>query len=334
MSRTSSLRKQQGGAAIVTAMLTVALVATLAAGSLWQQWRSIEIESAQRGRAQAAWILVGALDWGRLILREDARTSPYDHLAEPWAVPLEEAKLATFFAAQGSSTDDKDIIQAYLSGRITDMQSRLNLRNLVDNGRVSLVALRQFGKLFDLLGLPEAELNRFAENLRFALDTSADNQNANRAPLLPQRYAQLGWLGLSPKTLTGLQNFATWLPERTPVNLNTAPAEVIYASIAEDDMALARRLVTARGLSHFKSLAEAEKMLRDVPGQLAEGQHSVASRYFEVQGQLRLDDLLVRERSLVVRDANEVKTLWRERMTPHLTAAALPTMAINPNLKP
>ena len=312
-------------------MLTVALVASLAAGSMWQQWRSIEIESAQRGRAQAGWILIGALDWGRLILREDVRTSAFDHLAEPWAVPLEEAKLATFFAADGSSTDDKDIIQAYLSGRITDMQSRLNLRNLVDNGKTSVVALRQFGKLFDLLGLPEAELARFAENLRFAMDTSVENQNTKRAALLPQRYAQLGWLGLSPQTLTALQNFVTWLPERTPVNLNTAPAEVIYASIAEDDMALARRLVTARSLSHFKTLAEAETMLRDVPGQLSEGQHSVASRYFEIQGQLRLDDLLVRERSLVVRDNFEVKTVWRERMPPALNVSALPTIATKSN---
>ena len=168
--RSFKTRCVQRGAAIVTAMLTVALVATFAAGSLWQQWRSIEIETAQRGRAQASCILVGALDWARLILREDARTSPYDHLAEPWAVPLEEAKLATFFATDGTTTDDKDITQAYLSGRITDLQSRLNLRNLVDNGKVSLVALRQFQKLFDLLALPDPELNRFAENLRFALE--------------------------------------------------------------------------------------------------------------------------------------------------------------------
>lgn len=332
--RSFKTRCVQRGAAIVTAMLTVALVATLAAGSLWQQWRSIEIETAQRGRAQASWILVGALDWARLILREDARTSPYDHLAEPWAVPLEEAKLATFFATDGTTTDDKDITQAYLSGRITDLQSRLNLRNLVDNGKVSLVALRQFQKLFDLLALPDPELNRFAENLRFALDTSVDNQNANRAALLPQTFSQLSWLGLSPKTLLALQNYATWLPERTPVNLNTAPAEVVFASIEEDDMALARRLVTARSLSHFKTLAEANRMLRDAPGQLVEGEHSVASRYFEVQGRLRLDDLVVQERSVVVRDGGEVKVLWRERMAPGTQSKVLPTIANNSVARP
>ena len=85
-------RERQFGAALLTAMLTVTLVATFAAAALWQQWRSAEVEAAERGRTQAAWVLVGALDWSRLILREDARAAGSggvgaDYLAEPWASP-------------------------------------------------------------------------------------------------------------------------------------------------------------------------------------------------------------------------------------------------------
>jgi general secretion pathway protein K len=101
--RRNAIRRQRG-AAILTAMLTVVLVATLASAMLWQQWRGVEVETAQRGRVQAAWILVGALDWARLILREDARRGGADHLAEPWAVPLAPARLATFLAAQGGQS--------------------------------------------------------------------------------------------------------------------------------------------------------------------------------------------------------------------------------------
>jgi general secretion pathway protein K len=64
-------------------LLTVALVATLASAGLWQQWRAIEVETAERQRAQSVWVLVGALDWARLVLREDARAGTVDHLAEP-----------------------------------------------------------------------------------------------------------------------------------------------------------------------------------------------------------------------------------------------------------
>ena len=72
---------RQSGAALLAAMLTVMLVATFSAAALWQQWRASEVEAAERGRVQAAWILIGALDWSRLILREDALTGGPDHLA-------------------------------------------------------------------------------------------------------------------------------------------------------------------------------------------------------------------------------------------------------------
>ena len=64
--------QRQRGAALLTAMVIVTLVATLAAAMVWQQWRAVQVEAAERARMQAAWILAGALDWARLILREDA----------------------------------------------------------------------------------------------------------------------------------------------------------------------------------------------------------------------------------------------------------------------
>ena len=139
--------KTQAGAALLMAMLIVTLVATFAAAAMWQQWRAVEVEAAERGRVQSAWILVGALDFSRLILREDARAGGADHLAEPWAVPLQESRLSTFLAAEKnvSQVDDAstDTTEAFLSGYITDMQGRLNVTNLAtgepaQQGRLSL----------------------------------------------------------------------------------------------------------------------------------------------------------------------------------------------------
>src|SRR5258707_11956420 len=84
---------RQRGAALLTAMIIVTLVATLAASMVWQQWRAVQVEVAERARLQSSWILSGALDWAKLILREDAKTGGADHLGEPWAVPLAEARL-------------------------------------------------------------------------------------------------------------------------------------------------------------------------------------------------------------------------------------------------
>ena len=312
------MKTRQSGAALLTAMLTVTLVASLAATALWQQWRNTEVESAERSRLQSLWVLTGALDWARLILREDGRSGGADHLAEPWAVPLEEARLSTFLSADKSTAVENDdtMPQAFLSGSISDLQGRLNVLNLVDGAKVSEPALKAFAKIFDLLGLPPTELAALAENLRLALDPSADKGAAATAPLLPQRVNQLVWLGLSPRSLAVLRPYITLLPVRTPININTASATVLYAGVPFLDMAQAQRLVSARQVTHFRTLADASKILGDAPGQLNEVQHSVSSRFFEVRGRLRLDQAVVEELSVVQREGLEVKTLWRDRGAP------------------
>ena len=306
----------QAGAALLTAMLTVALVASLASGALWQQWRSVEVEAAERARVQSLWLLTGALDWARLILREDARSGGADYLSEPWAVPLEEARLSTFLAADKKSDpdDEASASQTFLSGLITDLQSRLNVTNLVESdGKVSEPSLKAFAKLFELLGLPPGELQVLVENLRLALDTSPENAASQQAPLLPQRIEHLVWLGLSPPSLAVLRPYITLLPVRTPVNLNTASATVLSACIPSLEMGQAQRLVNTRQANHFKTLAEVTAQLGQTAVPLNESQHSVNSRFFEVQGRLRLDQAVVEEHSVVQRDGLEVKTLWRDR---------------------
>jgi len=315
-------RVAHAGAALLAAMLTVTLVATFAAAALWQQWRSVEIETAERARIQSAWVLVGALDWARLILREDARAGGADHLAEPWAVPLQEARLSTFLAADRSATIEPEADNVFLSGQIIDAQSQLNVTNLVEAGSISAPALRSFSRLFDLLGLPANELQRMAENLRFASDISTDNRSAGQAPLMPQRVEQLAWLGLSLKTVAALQPYVTVLPTRVPANINTASAEVIYASVNGISMADARRVVAERDNAPVRNMADAARLLGVQESVLAEGTLSVASRYFEVLGRLRLGDTAVEERSLVQRDGLDVKPLRRERGVFDPTAVA------------
>lgn len=51
------MRRTHTGAALLAAMLTVALVASMAAAALWQQWRGIEVETAERARTQSLWVL-------------------------------------------------------------------------------------------------------------------------------------------------------------------------------------------------------------------------------------------------------------------------------------
>jgi general secretion pathway protein K len=46
---------------------------------------------------------------------------------------------------------------------------------------------------------------------------------------------------------------------------------------------------------------------------LDDKQHSVQSRYFEVQGRMRIDNVVQQETALVRRDGGQVRMLWRVR---------------------
>ena len=321
-------RHQHRGVALLTAMLTVTLVATFASAALWQQWRSVEVESAERSRTQMQWVLNGALDWARLILQEDARNGDIDHLSEPWALPLQEARLSSFLALDANNTDDA--MEAFLSGQISDQQALLNVRNLVQDGQANPVAVQAFARLFALLNLPRSQLQLLVEQLQ-AID-AASSATANgtlsdaqaNAPLKPYRLEHLVWLGLPQATVLALKPYATLLPVATPVNLNTAAAQVLQSAIPHVDQAQAKQMVTQRASAHFRTVAEALKAagMADADIALADARDfSVGSHFFAVRGRLRLGASAVQEVSLVERNGNTVKVISRQREALQIAAA-------------
>ena len=322
----SRFKTQQQGAALLMAMLTVALVAVLASTAVWQQWRTLSVETAERQAQQSHWLLAGAQDWARVVLREDGRSGNTDHLAEPWSMPLQEARLSSFLAADTSgvlNNSDGLADQVFLSGRIVDMQSRLNLRNLVVNGEIDTSELQIWLRLYRLLGLPEAELQQWSAQLKAALQTNA---NAATAPLLPQHIEQLSWLGMSSASLARLAPHITVLPVATTVNLNTASAEVLSAVIPGLDISSARQWENERNTKPWESLDDVRKRMGPLAQNLSDKRHSLNTRYFQITGQLRLDSVTLIERSLVVREGIVSKTVWRERRALHAEPGCISTI--------
>jgi general secretion pathway protein K len=308
----------QRGAALLTAMIIVVLIVTLASSMVWQQWRAVQVEVAERARTQSAWILSGALDWARLILREDARGN-IDHLGEPWAVPLAEARLSTFLAVDSNNTDDGP--EAFLSGSIIDAQSRYNVTNLVDRtkGIVDPFEFAGFERLCQNLGVDSAVATLIASGLRDALAPAGSG--TGNAPLLPESVAQLSWLGVDAASLELLAPYIVILPGTTPVNVNvnTASAEVLVAVIPGNDHATAERMLQVRQRTPFEDMTRfwaQFSALAPQPGATTpQAKLSVKSDYFEVRGRLRLNDRVLEESSLVQRvQGRQVDVLRRERV--------------------
>lgn len=329
-SQTTSQRPHQRGAALLAALLTVALVAVFASQAFWQGWRGIEQESLDRTRLQGNWVVVGALDWARAKLREDGLRSPQlDHASEPWAQPVNELSLTTFLAggtadpaadpstAVATPANEASAERAYVTLQLTDAQGKLNALNLLEGEALSPTWLRVFERLFESLNLPPEQLTLLAERLRLAHASIGGGEQSATAPLVPQQPAQLAWLGLEPATLAALQAHVTLMPARTPVNLNSASAEVLLAVVPGWKRPDAERLMMRRQVKPLQSVAEAS--LGALPN---EGQFSVNSRYFEFQVAFRLGTVQRVENALLQRDAGDVRTLWRRPGLPQMLPTA------------
>ncbi|HYR24737.1 MAG TPA: type II secretion system minor pseudopilin GspK [Aquabacterium sp.] len=321
--------RHQRGAALLMAMVIVTLVATLSATMVWQQWRAVQVEEAERVRTQAGWVLSGAQDWARLILREDARNGGPDHLGEPWAIPLAEARLSTFLASDrdnnASDGGEDDSPNAFLSGRVEDVAARYNLRNLLSaDGELIPEEVAVLQRLCQNAGLSPMLADGLASALRqAALAPLADDPAVlarlggemvrARAPLMPQTVGELVWLGLDAGTVERLRPFVTLLPEMSRVNVNTASKEVIAAVVDGLDLARAARLVQMRQRNPYKTLDELLNVLGQ--GNWRFDRLAVTSDYFEVTGRLRIEDRVIEQRELLQRIGPDVLVRYQTRFT-------------------
>jgi general secretion pathway protein K len=152
---------------------------------------------------------------------------------------------------------------------------------------------------------------------------------------MPVQLDDLAWYGIDAKSLKLLQPFVQLLPPGagvaqptlTNINANTAPAEVLMAALPGISRARAQQIILARQTHPFSKLADVWGSLGlantgytppqgDPPNQV-----DVKSFHFEIYGQLRLEQHVVRERSVVWRQNQfaPIQVLRRERLPPDAT---------------
>ena len=232
MKRRPASRYRQRGVAVIIALLLTTLAITIVASLFWQQQVQVRSIENQRLQLQKQWILRGALDWASLILREDAKYSSVDTLDEPWATPLAETRLDQYVE---NGHADADAANATLSGGITDAQARYNLTNLCTNGMINPVEVSAFAKLLNNASIDPA-LAQATANLMADAQQNPPGNDANAvvpSGPLPMNLTQVDDLlavpGFRPEMLNKIRDIVIFLPHATPVNVNTAPAEVLSA---------------------------------------------------------------------------------------------------------
>lgn len=305
---------RSAGAALLLAMILLTLVATVAAGMVWQQSRAVEVEGAERARAQASWMLLPGIDLARDVARRQATPTAGSELTDqPWDMRIDELKLSTLLAADRDNNADATL-DVTISGHIEDAQSRYNLTNLFkDDGKLDENEAKILQRLCQVLGLGGVDAV-IVDGLQRARGAASGGGADASAPLPPTRFEQLAWLGIDRATLAQLRDHVDILPTRTPVNVNTAQAPVI-AAVLDIDEGSARGLVRNRG-NRYKALADLQARLPQ--GVTAEGTRvAVTSTHLYAYATLRYEDRALSERALLqIRGTGanaDVGVLLRER---------------------
>lgn len=328
---------RQRGVAVVTALLLTTLAITIVASLFWQQQVQVRSIENQRMQLQKKWILRGAIDWARLILREDKKQSNVDHLGEPWAVRLEDTRLDQYVENGRADTDASD---ASLSGQVIDAQSLYNLNNLATDGVVDGREIAVFARLLTNLRFSGDLAQRTASAIaqsqpkavvpKGAPDSAPASAPANsggnvkttsedaQAAVQFLRFTQVDDLlsvpGYTPEMVNKLRSYVIALPRKsviTTINLNTAPAEVLAARIEGMSLSDATMMVASRERAYISGFADFETRFPDKAKMTSKKEVDTSTNYFVVNGKVKMNRSLMDVSALIERAEDASTTvLW------------------------
>lgn len=265
--------RRQRGVALILALATAALATLLATRLLSRADAGLSAAQAARDREQALRLVQGGIDWARAALEEDARHNVVDHRGEAWATAIPPT------AAEGGE----------LAGRIDDLDGRFDI-----NGLATRNDLEAFRRLLALLALPP----ELADAVM---------------PLLPAAHvdALAGAAGMTPAFLDRLRPHIAALPMRTPLNANTASAEVLAAR-AGLAIGQARAVARDRDAIAFRDAADIGSRSGSAWLKRNAG---VGSRYFLVAASVRLNGVQLAATAMIERRVGETPRIVWQRIS-------------------
>lgn len=303
--------RRQSGVALLLAMLTLALLAEIAALVVADYGSTMELLVGRQDQGHSRWLARGAIDWARNVLAEDARTSSSDHLGEIWATRIAPTPV-----------EDGEV-----GGEILDYSGYFNLNGLVANGVAVAEQVESYKRLLQLIGVPPQDAASLAAALVDWLDANNEREKNGaesdwyaaqgklyrvaNGPLVD--IDELGLVrGYSEDVINRLRSVAAALPESISINVNSAPPEVLSALIPGLSIDDARVMAARRQSTPF---LEVSSFLAQLPrGATAPpaGRFSVNSRYFLAAGRAKYGMAVTRMQVLLDRKSVWPEIVWQK----------------------
>lgn len=303
--KSKNINKQKGVALFVT--LLVVTIATLLATEIWfNNTLDVSRQYNNRSAYQAKHYANGMALWAKDVLRLDYEESGnFDNKSEPWNQVI-----------AGIELED-----AVLSGRLTDLDSKFNLNNLVIEGEVHEKSHELFIRILNNLeldfGIADKIIDWLDANQSPRTQGAEDNVYLSKSPSYRtagqyfQHISELKLIdGMDDNTYERLKSFVTVLPvfgnQPSKININTA-SSLLLKSL--DD-----RIQTKEALILYSDGNASNKTIDDFFNQaaiqiyrLGDDQYELRtlidtqSRWYEAQIGVKMENSIFQSYALVYR---------------------------------
>ena len=307
--------KYNKGVALITALLVVSIATTAAVALSAHQQMDIRRTANLISRDQAWLYTKAAESWSKAILARDQEDNETDSVEDIWAQRLPPL----------------DIPGGVMIGHMEDLQGRLNINNLIDGKKLDPQAVSQFQRLLEVLQLPKELAQAVADWLDEDVEATAPEGaeddyylgleqaymagNRNMVNISELRLVK----GFDQQTFQRVAPFLTALPERTEINVNTAPPEILASLSSDIDLSTAESLVKQREKEPYKSTEDftGHESIKDA--KLDPQGLSVNSRYFMLYTDTRIVNARASLESLILREKGDtLRILQRSQRVPGL----------------
>jgi general secretion pathway protein K len=282
--------RRQQGVALLTAILVVTLASLLAVSMTHREAVAVKRGQNMMAREQAFQVALGLEDWAIVFLRRDAaETGAVDSRQEAWA--------------QGLPTLPTD--RGFVTGRMEDLDGRLNLNNLAAGGVRRGQEIARMRRLLLALGLDPLLAEAIADwqdpDSIASPDGAEDDHYTREQPAYRagnRDFVHLSELrlvaGIDQRVFETLEPHVAILPilsEPTRVNVNTATPPVLMSLHQAITPEIAERW-WADGRAAHKSVTKFLEQSQLSPQERFEIREliTVDSRYFLAQATVSVDD--------------------------------------------
>ena len=256
IAKRTAARRRQKGVAIITALLIVAIAATISITISTRLQLDVRRTANLVASDQAWFYLLAAEEWSQRILRDDKKESSIDDLSEAWAFELPPLPV------EGGT----------IQGRLTDLQACINVNTLINENGINLVTEKRLQQLFRSLGLNPG----LTQAITDWIDTDLETTNPNGAEdgyylNLPQPYhtANTAMQSITELRLVkGFEDPKVYLAvapylcafdtggNEISINVNTASAEVLQSLSEKMTENLAKDIIERRQDEPFNDIKD------------------------------------------------------------------------------